>query len=184
MNSVGYSIDPAPTSLVFCKFKFYLSALSTILPLSFVVLACLDRLMLSSMSTNVRAWSQARFAYRSIIAVSIFWTLLSSHNFYGATMVSGPGYLYCYIEKGTYTVFVALYSVIFHYLLPPLLMIILGLLTILNVRRTQRQVRPVAGHGYTHRKDLHLLRMLLFQVLVNIIFTIPAGVFQVSVIVI
>jgi hypothetical protein len=176
---VGYNIDPAQTSLIFCKIKFYLSYIMAILPPSFIVLACLDRLMLSSRSVRVRSWSQPRFAYRSIAAVSIFWILFSIHALIGSTINSLPGYSYCYLKQGSYTVFVALYSVIINYLLPPILMTVIGLLTIMNVRRTQRRIHPRIGHGYMQRKDRHLLRMLLFQVLVDVVFNIPAGVYQV-----
>lgn len=179
LDDVGYNIGVGSTSIIFCKIKFYLSNVTSILPSSLIVLACVDRLMLSSSSAKVRSWSQPQFAYRLMIGVSIFWLIFSIHCFIGATIVAGPSYSICYIEPGVYTLFVALNSIIFHYLLPPILMIILGLLTIVNVRRTQRRVHPRVGYGYSRRKDRHLLHMLLFQVVVNIIFTIPAGVFQV-----
>jgi hypothetical protein len=127
----------------------------------------------------VRSWSHPRFAYRSIAAVSIFWILFSIHALIGSTIYSLPGYSYCYLKEGSYTFFVALYSIIINCLLSPTLMTVMGLLTIINVRRTQRRIHPRIGHGYMQRKDRHLLRMLLFQVLVDIIFTIPLGADQV-----
>ncbi|CAF4253585.1 unnamed protein product, partial [Adineta steineri] len=57
-------------------------------------------------------------------------------------------------------------------------MAIFGLLTIANIRQTQRRIHPMTRVGYLHRKDRHLLRMLLFQVLVNIICAIPGGGYQ------
>lgn len=177
-----YNTDPAQTSVVFCKIKFYVSYITAILPPSFVVLACLDRLMLSSLSAKVRSWSRSRYAYRSIAGVSIFWILFSIHGLIGGVIYDRSGYSYCFIQQCTYTVFIALYSIIINYLLPPILMIILGLLTILNVRRTQRRIRPTTNSGYRQRKDRYLLRMLLFQVLINVIFTVPRGAFQVGMI--
>lgn len=180
MNDLGYNIDPAQTSLVFCKFKFYVAYVGAILPPSFVVLACLDRWMLSSTSTKVRGWSRPRYAYRLIAGVSIFWIVFSIHSFIGSVIYYAPGYSYCYIQQGPYTFFIALYSIIMNYLLPPILMIVFGILTIVNVRNTQRQTRPTIESGYMHRKDRYLLRMLLFQVLMNITFTIPPGIYQVN----
>jgi hypothetical protein len=113
------------------------------------------------------------------LCLSIFWILFSIHGLIGAVIYDRSGYSYCFIQQGTYTVFVALYSIIINYLLPPILMIILGLLTILNVRRTQRRIPPTTNSGYRQRKDRYLLRMLLFQVLINVIFTLPPGAFQV-----
>jgi len=135
--------------------------------------------MLSSLNVRPRAWSHPRFAYRVIVGVSTFWMLFSIHAMFGSTIYSGPGYAYCFIEPGSYALFVTLYAVIINYLLPPTLMVILGLLTIINVRQIQRQVHSMASQRYMQRKDRHLLRMLLFQVLANVIFTIPPGAFQV-----
>ncbi|CAF1489618.1 unnamed protein product [Adineta steineri] len=178
--SIGYNIDPARTSMIFCKFKFYLTFLTAILPLSFIILACFDRLMLSSLSVRTRSWSQPRFAWRAIVCTSIFWIIFSIHAIIGTTIYTESGYSFCYIEQGTYTIFLTLYITIINYLLPPIIMTILGMLTIFNVRRTQRRVHSITtNHGYTHRKDLHLLHMLLFQVLGNVIFTIPTSVYEV-----
>ena len=158
----------------------YISLVTTILAPSFVVLACIDRWMLSSINVNLRLWSQPRIAYRSIIGVSTFWILFSIHAFFGSMIYSGPGYSYCYIARGSYQLFVALLTTIFTYLLPPTLMIIFGSLTIINVRQTKRRIRPTTEGGIMQRKDRYLLRMLLLQVLVSVIFTIPLIVYQVT----
>lgn len=176
---IGYDFDPAQTSIALCKIKFYLSAITAQLPPTFVVLACIDRLMLSSLNVNIRLWSQPRFAYRWIAVVSIFWTIFSVHALFGSNIYHRMSGSFCTVQPGSYTLFLAIYSIICLYLLPPILMGILGVLTILNVRRVQRRIFPRTNRGRMQRKDRHLLRMLLFQVLVNIIFTVPRGVFQV-----
>lgn len=173
-------MDPSDTSLVMCKIKGYVSYITMILPPCLVVLACIDRLMLSSSNINVRACSRPRVAYRSIAGVSIFWLIFSSHAFVGTTIFSGPGYSYCYIQEGIYTLLTTLYSIIVNYSLPPILMTILGLLTMINIRQSQRRVRVITHRGYNQSKDRHLLRMLLFQVLINVIFTIPLAAYQVE----
>ncbi|UJR10937.1 hypothetical protein I4U23_015122 [Adineta vaga] len=177
--SMGYDIDPARDSIGFCKVKWYISCVTTILPVSFIVLACIDRLTLSSLSLRRLGWSQPRFAYRLIAGVSLFWLIFSIHAIIGGTVLSEPGFSMCYIQPGAYTYFMTTYSVVINYLLPPILMMIFGLLTIINVRRTQRQIHPMTNPGYAQRKDLLLLRMLLFQVLINVIFIIPASAYQI-----
>lgn len=176
----GIPMDSVRTSLVFCKIKTYFTYVTSVLTPTLIVLACIDRLMLSSPKMNFRFWSQPRFAYRLAAAASIFWIAYSSHAFYGSVIVSRAGYSFCYTEEGSYRVFVTFHSVIMIYLLPPILMTILGALTIANVREAQRRVRPGINGEYGQRKDRHLLRMLLFQVLVNVIFTIPIAVYQVE----
>ena len=101
--------------------------------------------------------------------------LFSIHVFVGVTITPGPPGPFCYIEPGPYTLFAALYSIIINYSLPPILMTVFGLLTIANVRQAQRHARSIVAGGYTQRKDRHLLHMLLFQVLISVIFTIPPG---------
>lgn len=167
-------------SLALCKIKLYFSYVGCIVPPSLVILACIDRLMLSSLRAKFRSWSRPRIAYRLIAAVSIFWVLFSSHAFFGSTIYSGLAGPYCYIQKGSYSLFITVYAICLNYLLPTILMVVLGLLTMINVRRTQGRVRPTINGGYMQRKDRYLLRMLLFQVLVNTIFILPLAAFQVN----
>ena len=138
--------------------------------------------MLSSRSARVRTWSHPRIAYRLIVGVIVLGMLASIHILVGVTILLEPTGPFCFLEHGAYAIFAAFYSIIINYLLPPTLMTIFDLLTIANVRQAQRQVRPIAAGGYTQGKDRHLLRMLLFQVLISIIFTIPPGAYQVRMI--
>ncbi len=176
---IGYNVNIAPTSPIACKIRFYLFYVATVLPPSFIVLACFDRFMLSSSNANMRLWSQRRIAYRLVAVVFIFWLLFSIHAFFGSVIYSVSGYSYCSIQQGSYGLFVNLYFMIANYLLPPILMTILGLMTIANVRRAQKRIRPTIGTEYMQRKDRYLLRMLLFQVFINVVFTIPLAVLQV-----
>lgn len=136
--------------------------------------------MSSSLNVNHRLWSTPRFAYRFISLVSIFWIVFSIHALFGSKIFSTGNSSFCSIEEGTYSLFVVLYSIIINYLLSPILMIIFGLLTIINVRQTQQRVRGRVLNGALQRKDHYLLHMLLFQVLTSVIFTIPMAAYQVS----
>lgn len=178
--NIAYSINPEDTSVVFCKIKYYIACVTTILPPSLVVLASIDRFMLSSRNAGVRAWSCPRIAYRLIAGVTIFWIVFSVHTLIGISIIPSALGAICYVQPGIYTLFVAIYLIIFNYSLPPILMVTFGLLTVANIRRTRRQIHPQARTQYAQRKDRYLLHMLFFQMLVNIICTIPAGVFQVK----
>ena len=57
---------------------------------------------------------------------------------------------------------------------------ILGLVKVSNVRQMQRRVRSKTRGGYMQRKDRYLLRMLLFQVVFNIVVTIPLAIYPVE----
>lgn len=177
---IGYSIPVASTSVIGCKIKNYSFYLAIVLPSSFILLACFDRLMLSSSNANTRSWSQRRIAYRLVAVVSIFWAFFSIHAFFGSYLETSFSFSYCTVESGSYTLFVTLYLIIMVYVATPILMAILGMMTIINVQRAKNRVRPAGEAEYMQRKDRNLLRMLLFQVLFNVIFILPLGVFQVS----
>ena len=132
------------------------------------------------MSPRARQWSRPSIAYRLIAIMFLVWSIYSVHALVGSNIQIAYGYAYCFIDSGTYGLFNALTAIIFNYTLPPLLMTILGLLTIYNVRRAQRQVHLTGGIAPMHQKDRHLLRMLLFQVLINVIFAIPPAIGQVG----
>lgn len=182
MNPIllGYGIEFAQASPIWCKLRFYLATVATLLPPSFIVLACVDRFMMSSMSTKVRQWSRPSTAYRLLILVSLLWIIYAIHALVGSNIQTANGYSYCFIDSGVYSYFNAVSAIIFHYIVPPTLMMTLGLLTIVNVRRAQMRVHLTRGPLQMQQKDRHLLRMLLFQVLVSVVFTIPPSVFQVE----
>lgn len=106
--------------------------------------------------------------------------VVSIHAFFGSTIYSALYHSYCYIQEGSYGVFTIVYSISFMYLLPTTLMIILGLRTVINVRQAQRRVRSTLGERYMQRNDRYLLRVLLFLVLVNVVFTIPLAIDQIE----
>lgn len=133
------------------------------------------------MSVRARLWSRPIMAYRLVAGVTIFWLIFTIHTLIGVNIQTSYGYSYCYYDAGSYAIFSAMYAIVFNYLLPPTLMIIFGFLTIINVRRVQKQVHQNRATAQIHQKDRHLLRMLLFQVLVNVVFTISPGAYQVCV---
>jgi hypothetical protein len=65
-------------------------------------------------------------------------------------------------------------------LCPSFLMLVFGLLTLNNVRR-RRQVLPIVlgANQINRRTDTQLLRMLISQVLITIIFTLPFSIFRI-----
>jgi hypothetical protein len=91
----------------------------------------------------------------------------------------GTGVRLCNIFTHTYDIFFSIFYVIFTCLLPPLLMVIFGLKTIVNVRRLRRQVVPTDQPGRNPRhqrvrtRDRQMISMLLVQVLSTIVCSVP-----------
>jgi hypothetical protein len=85
----------------------------------------------------------------------------------------------CYALPGSYRVFSDLQYLIFYALGPPILMLLFGLLTLKNLRRNRRLVMPTMNTpqqlklNSTKKRDSQLLVMLLLQIMIIIIFTVP-----------
>jgi hypothetical protein len=157
-----------------------------------IVLATIDRWLSSSVAVNLRSMSSLKNARRSMLIVLIY------------TCIINAPILYCYeanltgVLRGcygsTYSCRLAtdLMNAFDTTLLPLLLMIIFGFLTIRNVRYVQNRVRCVAtvvgnhesknrssvtsGQSQGKKTDRQLLKMLLMQVILLFLFTCPHAV--------
>ena len=178
----GYNVDPTTNNLVFCRFRFYTTLLFDVLGPSYLVLASIDRILLTSRHALTRQRSTPRLAYVCILSVTLFWLLAESHTLALCQIfVRGPDSNFCYFQQGNYTAFVSYYTVVVKGLLLPLLLLIFGLWTIKNVRglghvapvsvTTAAGERGVRVSRSTHSKDRQLLRILLVDVGAYLIFT-------------
>jgi hypothetical protein len=177
----GYDVDPTLYNLVYCRFRFYTTLLFDVLGPSYLVLASIDRILLTSRNALTRQRSTPRLAYVCIMCVTLFWLFAESHTLaFCHITVLGPGYNFCYFQQGNYYAFISYYTVVVKGLLLPLLLLILGLWAIKNVRGLGRgapfSVTGVAGEQgvgvsrSTHSKDRQLFRILLVDVGVYLIF--------------
>ena len=178
----GYNVDPTTNNLVFCRFRLYTTLLFDVLGPSYLVLASIDRILLTSRHALTRQRSTPRLAYVCILTVTLFWLLAESHTLaFGHTIVLGSNFNLCFFQLGNYYAFVSYYTVAVKGLLLPLLLLIFGLWAIKNVRGLGR-VAPVSATAVdrgraigisrsTHSKDRQLLRILLVDVGAYLIFT-------------
>jgi hypothetical protein len=182
--SEGFNMEPANYNIAICKIEIF--AFYTIRTIScwLIVLACIDRYLHSSMNQRIRQMSSLKTT-RIIIGVTIIViTVLYSHMivFYEITYTPDqfgnitPG---CYGQKGIYRTFIASWYMVLYSLCPSLLMFIFGLLTLNNIHQ-RRKIVPLIHETSqrVQRTNTHLLRMLLAQVLVTIISTLPFGIYR------
>jgi hypothetical protein len=83
LGPVLYSLnnpDPQIQSLLFCKIRGYLFQISIILSRWFVAFACIDRYASTSMTVRLRNFAKRRMAYRIIVLIIIFWSLICIHR--------------------------------------------------------------------------------------------------------
>ncbi|UJR19584.1 hypothetical protein I4U23_022719 [Adineta vaga] len=185
---VGYDIDPSSTNIVYCRFRFYTSYVFSSLGPTYMVLASIDRTLLTSRDAGIRKRSTYRLAITCIIVLALFWMIFHIHAFIFTEIIQfGPNILLCYFQPGNYTVFITYYSLLFNAIIPPLLMIMFGLWTLKNVGTVHNNVHPTGSlinasttMGRQHiigSKDHQLIKMLLVDIVIYIIFRIPLAVF-------
>jgi hypothetical protein len=188
----GYDADLTLTIGWICKIRNVVLYSSRTLVLWMIVLATIDRWLSSSVSANLRLLSNLKNARRNMIIVLIYTGLINAPILYCYEANLSGVLRGCY--GSTYSCRLAT-DLIYAFgttLLPLLLMIMFGLLTIRNVRHVQNRVRTVAGvvtslenkntstitNGSSQAKktDRQLLKMLFVQVTLLFLFTCPHAV--------
>jgi hypothetical protein len=184
----GFNINPGASNIVFCRSFYYIDLILAGLGPTYVIVASIDRTLVTSRNAGTRRKSTRRLAIVCLISSALFWSLFHIHAlFYLEIIQLGPGYFICYFQPGTYTLFITYYSLFIVGILPPLLMAIFGFLTLKNIRQVRHAMQPsqastinttVVGRTYTvQSKDRQLIYMLLMEIIVYIISRFPSTVF-------
>ncbi|CAF3641113.1 unnamed protein product [Adineta steineri] len=183
--SDGYSIDISIYNIVICKTEAYIFHVIRTISVWLILMACIDRYFNSSSKAQIRRMSSLKIARISTVFISILIIILYSPMmiYFDLTYsMNGSGNIVaaCSSRKGICRSFDAFWYMILYSLFPSLLMLLFGFLTILNLRR-HRQIVPVGPAGNSsvvRRTDTQLLRMLIAQVCVIIISTLPFCIVQ------
>jgi hypothetical protein len=167
-----YSLDhvnPETYSIAYCKLRLYLLHSALMISRSMIVLACIDRFAVSSASQRIHVFGQSKIAICLIIFICFIWPIIASHILALLTIKLGRCTAY-----GNYSLIYSIYSFIVAGFLPPTLMITFGFLTIRNLRDIHSRVRPnIIRIARIERKDHYLSVMLICEVIVYFISTIP-----------
>jgi len=164
-----FNINPVASQLpLYCKTRTFLTYIGLSASAWFIVGACADRYASSSLAVRMRSFSQVKVARRVIVIISIILILayLEINFCFDGTIVGticSPISSFC----ATWNNFNLLVS---FSLFPSILMLILGWMTIRNVRAGRHLRRE------TSAKDRQLTKMLLIQVTCIIILSIPISI--------
>ena len=175
--SDGYGIDLSVYSDKFCKIRYFLTYFSRTLSTWFIVLACIDR-WLSSIQARQR-FNTVKFARQMSLLIIIVCFLSYGHVLFLFGIQTTSTSKTCYALPGAYRAFSDVQYLVFYALGPPILMLLFGLLTLKNLRQTRRLVMPAMNTpqqlklNSTKKRDNQLLVMLLLQIMIIIIFTVP-----------
>jgi hypothetical protein len=159
---------------VTCKIQYYIVYLPPFLASVMLVLASFDRYCSSSQSRQLHSASTTRTAKFSIVIGTILFAiyLIPMLIIYNWDVTTNTCLQY---SNPLISVYISSQIILF-YIAEPILMAIFGLLTISNIRRhvTRIGLQPVLVHG--RRTERQLARMLLLQISVHLILTVPFGV--------
>ncbi|CAF0863439.1 unnamed protein product [Adineta steineri] len=141
----GYDIDVTTYNLFMCRFYYYTTYLFDILSAFYLILASIDRVLVTSSNTRTRQRSTRRLAYICIGSGTLFWILFHCHTLILTDIQEiAPGYFTCYYRPGPYVVFTGYYALFVKAITVPLLMIIFAIWTAKNIRKVrQRRIVPV-----------------------------------------
>lgn len=122
-----------------------------------------------------------RVALKMIFLTCLFWMIICIHNiiYYDIQISSNGTSRICSNSPGPYSTFLSFYSILINGLSMPLLMTIFGILTLCNLKRYRNQIHSTIIIMLERRKkeEWSILRMLLIQLIVNIILSLPVTIY-------
>jgi len=169
----GFYVDWANTQSG-CKMHFYFIFVAPVQAKVMLLLASFDRYCSSSQSRQLHSKSTIRTAKISIVIGTILSAIYMSPMLiiYNWDETSKK----CLQRSDTLTHMYTFTQVIFYYILAPLLMIIFGFLTILNIRQQSTRAKILTASIRRRRTEGQLARMLILQVSVHLILVLPFGI--------
>ncbi|CAF0725427.1 unnamed protein product [Adineta steineri] len=182
----GYAVDLTNTISWLCKLRAFVLFVSRTIAAWSLTLASIDRWFSSSANSEYRKKSSLKNSYRNMYIIILFSFMLYIQLFYcyEANLINTP--LKCYAKTVACRLASDLSYAIITIIIPIMGMILFGLLTILNVQKSYRRVcivtvTKVTKNVQNQRKrwkkaDYHLLLMLIVQIILYSIFTLPQAI--------
>ncbi|UJR12139.1 hypothetical protein I4U23_016316 [Adineta vaga] len=185
----GWIVDLTNTDRSLCKLRAFI--LNVARPIAFwlILLAAIDRWLLSNPNANYRQMSTLKNAKRNMIIITILSIILFSHILYcyEPNLMDAP--LKCYGVTVTCRLVTDISFTFGSTFIPIVFMFIFGLMTIRNIRRSRMKVQARDLSMETNqistgerqrpslsKSDYRLMMMLLAQILLLVVFGLPLGV--------
>ena len=159
-----YAVDhpnPMDENLFLCQIQFYLRHAFNQLMRTFFVIACADRYACSSKQAKIRAFSRDVVAVRIIPLVILFWLLIAILPTMLRTLHDGK----CDARLGVYDIMYTVYILMTLGIFPLVAMSIFGVLMMRNLKQLSGQT--------LRKRDQDMMRMLLIELIIYVITTIP-----------
>ncbi|CAF0888997.1 unnamed protein product [Adineta ricciae] len=157
------------TDRAYCKLRAYLVSILPLIATYMILLSSIDRCLSSSVSARLRLFGQMKVAYVAS-AVAILLAFVSGlHILIGYDLRPR-----CAALPGVFAMYDSMFVVFWLGVIPHVLMLLFGFLTLMNVRRTKQRiaVKPAKNanisdqqqEGHKQKTDAQLMMMMLVQV--------------------
>ena len=165
--SVAY-YDQTLGALITCKLNSYIPAFLGQVAKTILILACIDRYLVTNERARLRAFSTPKRAKYFIFFSYIFWLIVASHLPIWTTVIYGQ----C-VRVGTYATIFAFYSIFFVGLIPSGMIFIFGYFTYRNMRQLRNRVQPTTqdANNSIQRRDRDLMILVIAEAIIYIVTT-------------
>ena len=183
----GYAVDLTNTITWLCKLRAFILFVSRTIASWLLTLASIDRWYLSSINHQLRQKSSLKTTYKNTFIIIICSILLYIQMFYcyEANLINSP--LQCYGKNGICRIGTDLSYALITIVIPIIIMIIFGLMTISNIKHSYRRVcvtmiitqrsSDIQNQQRRWKKiDYHLLLMLFIQIILYSFFTLSQAI--------
>ncbi len=150
----------------FCRFRYYIVLVLACWGLFCLILALIDRTLITPSSAGIRKHSSRRLVGISMISIALFWILFHIHALIFMEILQyGPNYFVCFYQSSTYTTFMTYYSLLIN-----------G--TLINHSNSMNTRTVVIGRPQVlQSKDQQLIRMLFVDIISYVICKCPITIF-------
>ena len=182
----GATVDLSSTINWICKLRGFILFASRAATFWLIMLATMDRWVLSSTNVHRRNMSSMKNSLRGIMIISVSSIVIHSQLFYcyEANLIGTP--LKCFTRNIGCRLMNDLTFAIIAILFPLIFIAIFGWMTIINMRHTRGRVEPMTVENHSKKIngnlqrskkiDQHLLFMLFVQVILLALFTLPLAI--------
>jgi hypothetical protein len=187
----GWNIDPTKNIQWLCKLRIFIVLVSRTAAFWLIMLAAMDRWLLSSIHVHRRQMSSIKNAQRGIIIIIVLSIILFIQAPMCYEINSSNFPLQCYSKAQQCGMLLALTYGFITICLPIIMMNVLSMKTIVNIRQLKQDIHPldlhisrrlVVGVIVPNRKwkktDKRLLMMLFVQIIFFTFFTFPVVIYR------
>ncbi|CAF3381812.1 unnamed protein product [Rotaria sp. Silwood1] len=181
LNAWDKSFNLLSTVSVLCKLSMFIILTTRTLALWFIVLATIDRYLILFYNNNRHRMTDLKQTYCWILITCIVSILIWIETVYcfETNLVGTP--MKCFLNSNICLLYNTIIFALISITIPSITMLIFGLLTIINIRQSQRMIYPnintiTNSNRRSRRIDWILTRMLLTQVFTIFFLNLPQAI--------